>query len=79
MKCSNGTVVSKLVITTNNTKTDDMAVLIKDLKAFGAAGSREARYKIDLPECAHITVATNEATTLDKVFVGLWFVKAANH
>ncbi|MCI38068.1 hypothetical protein A2U01_0059296, partial [Trifolium medium] len=67
------------VVPTNDAKTDDMTLLVKDLKAFGAAGSRESRYKVDLPECAHITVATNKATTLDEVFVGLWFVEAANN
>lgn len=59
MKCSNGPVVSKPVIPANNAKTDDMLVLIENLKAFGAAGGRETRYKIDLPECAHVTVAVD--------------------
>lgn len=78
MECSNGTVVSKPVISTNNAKTDDMTILVEDLEAFGAAGRRETWYKVDLPECAHITFAVDETAAFDEVFVGLWLVEAAN-
>jgi hypothetical protein len=66
------------VVPTNDTKADDVLLLVENLEALGAACSGEAGDDVDLPETADFAVADEEVAALDEVLVCLRVVEAAD-
>lgn len=71
-----GSVVGEAVVAADHAESDDVALVVEDVEAFGAHGGGEAGDDADLAEGADVAVADDDVAALDEVFVGLRVVEA---
>lgn len=79
MEGGDGPVIVEAVVPTDNSETDDVAIVVEDLEALGAGLGGETRHHLDLAERAHVPVAVDHVAALEEVLVCLRVVKAAHH
>lgn len=79
MKGGNGPVIVETVVSTDDAKAEDMALVVEDLEALGAEGGGQPRHHLDLSESAHVTIAVDDVAALEEVLVGLRLVESTDH
>lgn len=61
-----------------NAETDNVSLIVKDLKSLGATRGGETGDDADLPDGANVAVAVDDMAALDEVLVSLRLVEAAD-
>ncbi|KAL8210768.1 hypothetical protein R6Q57_005205 [Mikania cordata] len=78
MEGGDRSVVIKPMVTTNNAKTHDMPVVVKNLQPLGAGSGWQTRHHVDFSKSTHVTVAENNVTAFEEVLVRLRVVEATD-